>query len=570
MCMALSNRVRRATALFLLAITSLYLTTCNFYKVSTYGQNEIVQIEHIQSKKILLLHNGSQLYRIGTLKLNPTRDTMGIVVQEAPFEKTVFPKTTTAWGGATVKKVDTIFQPPAYYTPNPAHYRYIPGKQPTLIQEVHFFLKTYDPELRPGTIQMPVTAVDQIHVVERDIDKSRVNTMLIVASTLGAFGLLTIIALLTKSSCPYIYAQDSTGLAFQGEVYSGAVMQSAERHDFMALPGIRPYKGKLHVRIANELQERQYVNLAELHAVMHPSGSRVLLDPTGNPQIVTHPVAPSSARSALGEDQQALLAKRDLQAYIFGETEAVQNQLQLQFNRPEGSKQAKLVLRAKNTLWFDQLYARFAEKAGAGYPALMARMAKMSREERMVQQQQQDFPLAVYLKSDDGQWVRTGQFPLTGPMGWREMVLPLDISKIRGNIVELRLETGFLFWEVDFAGIDFSDNPVLGSIRLQAKSARDEKGVSQTARIHADDTLYLEQPQPGSHTDLQFAPLNAQNGQQVSYFLHIKGYYEHIRNFTNTPDVTEVGKFRQPHYFDKFSREEYHKLSNTTWKASDL
>lgn len=571
MCMALSNRVRKATALFLLAITSLYLTTCNNYKVILYNQKDIGNIEQVQAKKKLLLHNGTQLYRIRSLTLNATKDTIVIDVVEATFEKTIFSKATdTRLGMRAKSEIDSIIEPPAYYSPNPRHYRYNPNKQPSLTQEVHFFLKAYDPELRPGSIQIPVTSVDQIHVIERDKVTSTADTFIAVASTLaGAYALLYIIALLTKSSCPYIYAQDGTGLAFKGEVYSGAVMQSAERHDFLPLSGIRPYKGKLRIRIANELQERQYVNLAEMHAVTHPSGSRVLLDNTGKPLIVTNPIAPWSARSALGEDQQSLLVKRDLQAYTFGETEAVQNQLQLQFNRPEGAKQAKLVLRAKNTLWFDQLYARFAEKAGTGYPALMARMEKMSREERILQQQQQDFPLAILLKSDNGQWMRVGQFPLTGPMGWREMVLPLDISKIQGNVVELRMETGFLFWEVDFAGIDFSDNPTLETIRLQAKSARDQKGTSQTARISSDDTLYLEQPQPGSFTDLQFVPLNAQNGQQVSYFLHIKGYYEHIRNFTNAPDMTEVNKFRQAHYFDKFSREEYHKLSNITWRATD-
>jgi hypothetical protein len=571
MRMSLSNPLRRATALFLLGITTFYLIGCNYYKVNVLYQKDVEQVEQVQSQKKLLLHSGDMLYRIHNFKLNPGRDTIEMAISVATEKKEIVPQTYSDRYGETYTKDDTIIRPPAYYTGSVSRTRFNPQKQPTLLREVHFFLRNSGLDLYPGTVQIPLAALHEIHVIEMDNASSTTNTILAVAGgVVGALGLITIIALLFKSSCPYVYAMQENGYAFQGEVYSGAVMQSAERHDYLPLPGIQPYKGALGIRIANELQERQFVNLAELHAIVHPTGTRVLLDPEGKPRGISNTLAPATATSALGEDRYSLVATRDLKAYTFDEPGATQNQLQLQFNRPQGAKQAKLVLRAKNTLWFDQLYARFAEKTGTAYPALMARMGEMTREARMKQQQEQDFPLSVFLQTDNGQWVRTGQFPLTGPMGWRDMVIPLDISGVQGNTLNLRLETGFLFWEVDFAGMDFTDDPALEIVSLQAKSARDQMGDSKAAMIRSDDTLYLQQPRPGAFTDLKFDPVKTEKGRQVSYFLHVKGYYEHIRNFTNAPDMAEVGKFRQPHYFDKFSREEYDRLTSTTWKASDL
>lgn len=570
MRMSLSNPLRRATALFLLGITTFYLTGCNFYKVNMLYPKDVEQVEQIQSQKKLFLHNADMLYHIRSLKLNPSRDTMEVTISVATAEKAIVPKTFSNWNGDTYTKNDTVLSPPAYYTGSVAHRRYNPQKQPTLLQEIHFFLRNSGLELYPGTVQIPLATLHEIHVIERDKATSTSNTILAVAGGIvGTLGLLTIILLLTKSSCPYVYALEGNSYAFQGEVYSGAVMQSAERHDYLPLPGIQPYKGALGIRIANELQERQYVNLAEIHAVVHSMGTQVLLDPEGKPRGISNTLTPVKAKSALGEDRYSLVAVRDLRAYTFDESSATQNQLQLQFDRPEGAKQAKLVLRAKNTLWFDQLYARFAEKAGTAYPTVMARMGQMTREERIKQQQQQDFPLAVLLKSDNGQWVRAGQFPLTGPMGWRDMVIPLDISEIQSSTIELRLETGFLFWEVDFAGVDFSDDPALEIVPIQAKSARDQMGNTQVSSIRSNDTLYLQQPQPGAFTDLKFAPVKPEKGRQVSYFLHIKGYYEHIRNFTNTPDMAELARFQQPHAFDRFSREEYQRALAVQWKEGD-
>jgi hypothetical protein len=50
-------------------------------------------------------------------------------------------------------------------------------------------------------------------------------------------------------------------------------------------------------------------------------------------------------------------------------------------------------------------------------------------------------------------------------------------------------------------------------------------------------------------------------GTTLSTFLHTKGYYEHVRDYTGTPDVPELISFRKPGRFIEFSKEKYQEVN---------
>ena len=74
-------------------------------------------------------------------------------------------------------------------------------------QNVILFLsRDYDvwsEQTEPGKVLIPFTAIDQVEVYDVDLGKTIVYSTLGIAGTLGC---IFIIILLTKSSCPFIYA----------------------------------------------------------------------------------------------------------------------------------------------------------------------------------------------------------------------------------------------------------------------------------------------------------------------------------------------------------------------------
>ena len=193
----------------------------------------------------------------------------------------------------------------------------------------------------------------------------------------------------------------------------------------------------------------------------------------------------------------------------------------------------------------------------------------MTTEQRIQAQNDQDFPLSVYVKTSSGQWEPAGRFPLAGPLAWRDMVLPLDPVMRQGETLEIRLETGYRFWELDYAAIDFSENTGMEVVTMPIKSAKDQHGKSQLQAIASDDERYLEQLRTGDYSELRFKALNPPKGQAQTLFLQAKGYYVHVRDFKGQPQLGELEKFRQPHYFDQFSKTEFRQFMSGMRIESD-
>ena len=123
-------------------------------------------------------------------------------------------------------------------------------------------------------------------------------------------------------SCPFIYIQDGDTERFMGELFSGSVTENMARHDFMPLPGFEPVDGIYELRIANEMKERQYTDLAVLEAVEHPAGMEVLMTPEGTPILFAAPQLPVEAVTDQGTNCATLMAERDGIAFDFTDESA--------------------------------------------------------------------------------------------------------------------------------------------------------------------------------------------------------------------------------------------------------
>ena len=558
--------MRRVITALLCGLMVFYTVACTYYKVAVKSRGALPEIAAVQGEKIMYLHNGDEVYLIKSLAMAEENgvqyvamelDSAGVPVSLAPHRADYPTKDTPAWDTTYLNK-------PIYYPERKKRYR--APRESAVTREVHFYLTELTEGLAPGVVQLPASAFKEIHVLKKDVGST---VYLVVLTTVGVFVIFTIILALTKSSCPYVYAFDGNQFIFQGEIYSGAVLHNLERADYLPMPLLQAKKGAYRLRIANELKEQQFVNFAELQAIRHPEGTQALFDVNGAPQLIAAPQLPRSATSALGNNAGELTAQKEGLAFLFDEEQAGRNSLTLQFENRPGAAQAKLILSAKNSMWFDHLFGRFAAKFGAAYPAWVQIQENMSRAQRIQTQNDQDFPLSVYLKTASGDWQLAGRFPLAGPLGWRDMVLPLDPALLQGETVDIRLETGYRFWEVDYAAIDFSENNGMEIVTLPVKSAKDQDGNSQLKALANDDDQYLEQLRTGDYTEMCFRALQPPKGQAQTLFLHTKGYYVHVRDFKGEPQMDALEKFRQPHYFDQFSKAEYRQFISGIRLESD-
>ncbi|MEZ4828546.1 MAG: hypothetical protein R3C61_20005 [Bacteroidia bacterium] len=122
------------------------------------------------------------------------------------------------------------------------------------------------------------------------------------------------------------------------------------------------------------------------------------------------------------------------------------------------------------------------------------------------------------------------------------MALPIDISAISGETINIRLESAYKFWELDQIGLSANWQQISEYVEVPMISAVNEKGEDVSARIHTVDEHYAVQPQAGSAITLSFENTAAED---EIYILKGTGYYHHIRNYEHAPDKPFIRYMRR-------------------------
>ena len=167
--------------------------------------------------------------------------------------------------------------------------------------------------------------------------------------------------------------------------------------------------------------------------------------------------------------------------------------------------------------------------------------------------------MSVYLKTSNG-WNLVDRINTVGPMASRDIAIPIDVSSIVGEDVVIKLETGFMFWEVDYAGIDFTENVALDIEYISPDEALDGENKNVTELLTAADQNYFIQPNIGDEVVVTFKISDLNLDIKSTYFLKNRGYYNYIRNYHGNPDFQKLKLFRAAGAFTDFSKYEYEAL----------
>jgi hypothetical protein len=525
---------RFLSGLLLLAFSPL-VGGCNYYRIKEEKTVSTEKMASLPNYKRFILHQGENSWEL-----------TGITVQEQ----------------ALTGKLHDITEYLLPYVDDKAGspLRYKPANKGTALNIVHLYVYEFSRH-QNNQVFIPISAIKRLDITEKDTGATVASYVFTSIGSLAAsFGILTVVALLLKSSCPFVYVYTGTGYRFVGEAYGGAIFSPLERDDYMPLRGWQAAAGTLQVKIANELKERQFTNLAELQVVLHPEGVQVLLDQHGRPHTLQQVQAPLRALASDGFNYAGALASQDSSSWVFNSTQSNSNYVELQFRKPAGSQTGKLVLHAQNSLWLDYLYGAFTKQFGSLYNHWAEKQKDVPATELYRWQQEQEIPLLVEVLTAKG-WQVVERIPPVGPLAGRNLVVPVDLAGVKKEMVQVRLSCGFMFWEVDRAGMDFSPPLPVQVVKVKPSSAYEKSGQNVPHLVAAADGKYLEQFSVGDAVVLTYPLPEKKPDQAHTLFLHTRGYYEHIREYAGIPNLMTLRAFEKPGHFMQFSRDRYAQLA---------
>ncbi|HEY8258801.1 MAG TPA: hypothetical protein VIG08_14180 [Gemmatimonadales bacterium] len=379
---------------------------------------------------------------------------------------------------------------------------------------------------KKASVAIPVDSVQRWWLKRSDAGKTVLAVLGVVA---GVALVAIVIAAATKESCPFIYSWDGTRYVFDAEPYGGAITQGLERDDFEALPNLRGDGGMYRLLVTNEVNETQMTNLFELWTVDHAAGLRVLPDEWGHLHTLSNVVAPSSAIDQTGRDLLTWVSADDRRIWeplpLADSSGGLRDEIVLTFPRIAGATQAKLVSRVGTALWGSHMIRSTLELRGTAVNEWYARLDQSPAAADSVRRwavREQLYGLQLEIEEADGWHVR-GILSGSGPFLAAERVLPLDLSRVRGDSVRLRITPPRGFWALGYFGMDYGADQPLTVDTVAPRSASGDRGI--LAAISAADSLYYEMPHTGDRTELAFAAPPVRHGQERTVILHSRGWY---------------------------------------------
>lgn len=523
-------------SIILLILFINFIIGCTYYKVTTLPNDPTLLDQLQKNKKYIILHQGSAAWHLKDISLNETSKELTGTIETLSTNHLYYLNTKPKGANSYNKKK---------------------SGDPTY--EVHIYASEYM-EGGNSQITIPYGSVKKIEVYDSDKGANSASAVFTTLGViLGVLVLLGVIVALTKSSCPFVYVSDGNLYHFAGEIYGGAIYSSLERDDYLPLPEFKSKDGTYQIKISNELLERQYTDLAELILVEHPDYATAILDKNGNAITAFHPESPTIATSNHHSDCKHLVLKKDSSSFLFDKVDSKNeglSELVMTFKKPKNAKKGKLILNAKNSYWLDYIFGKFNEEFGSYYNQFAEKQKSVPARKNIQWSLDQGIPLSVYLETEKG-WKIVDYFNVMGPLASRDLIMPLDLSETKGGEIRLKLECGFMFWEIDYAAMDFSEDIPVKLNKLKPVTCIDENGKEVSSALASSDKDYLFQAEAGNEVTMTYVLPELKECSRRSLFLHSRGYYEYIRDYKGSPNIFTLNSFKKKGAFNAFSKERY-------------
>ena len=155
------------------------------------------------------------------------------------------------------------------------------------------------------------------------------------------------------------------------------------------------------------------------------------------------------------------------------------------------------------------------------------------------------YALQVYVEEPTG-WKLAGVLPGGGPFAVEDRVVPLDVSRVTGEEVRIRIRPPVGFWALNWLAMDYSEDAQLSVQTVAIETALDDLGRDVRERLVAADGTYHEMPQVGDEFSVSVPAPASLADVERTVFLHSRGYYRlHLSgdgepNFALLQEIEEV------------------------------
>ena len=556
-----NNRVRffgnfRIHAILCLPLIWLFFSGCfrHFYSTNTANNIDSASLMKLMvAQKYFILHDSAnnRIYALKNIKISGEN----LVAEKAPV----------------------LSEHEFYEHPAKSDHNAFPVKnQDIVLYEVHLY--SQNPGIDSLHVNIPLKDFSRIDIYALDkksTNRSKVGS--IVGVSLTTVGVIAAIAVATAPTdyvpaqtnggqsstlhcSPQVYLTQNNHSEVQGTLYSGAIAASLERSDYMPL-NIGKFAGdKIQFTIKGNDEEDIMMNNVLLMQVTHKENDQVLIDRKGNVLVYSNPVTPVQA--SIGQDQEprSEVMAKDGKYYSFTNhtIEGNSSDILLNFSKPLQSSSGKLVINAKNSVWSYYLFNQFKSLYGNYYPDLILKKDKADPAQVLQCELDQFLPLLVSVKYK-GEWKFIDYFPTPGITNSRDLIMNMDLEEFKDSSnIQVRLQTTYMFWDLDYAAMDFTTNNIcrteyipasLVSLINRENETVDPELSGQHSNIFVKGPLRL---------DLEFNIHSApEAGMKNSYFLAGNGYYHDNSRFEGEARIAELSRFSGKGAFDKYSREKF-------------
>ena len=386
----------------------------------------------------------------------------------------------------------------------------------------------------------------------------------VVGIAVGIAAAAIAIAFAAKQSCPFIYSWNGQRYVFDAEPYGGAITRGLERDDYGELPSLVADHGAYRLLVTNEVNETQYTNQLQLFVVDHARGVTIKANEFGHFYAFDSLVAPASARDQDGRDLRPWLAATDQLIWEPvtppDSAHGARQEITLTFAKPDGATKGFLVARVATGLWGSQMIRQFSQLRGTAlsewYATIDTSLVQAAALRRW-NLREELYALKVAVQEPTG-WEVRGVLPGGGPFLAADRVVSLDLSRVRGDSLRIRIRPPYGFWALNSFAIAYRTAGEVRVTTLEPITARTSNGHDVLADLAAADDRYYGMPNTGDYGFVTFAvpPLAASTSRTV--FAHARGYYRLHLEPTTPPDSARLAQlFGTPDAAAMFAAEQY-------------
>jgi hypothetical protein len=377
----------------------------------------------------------------------------------------------------------------------------------------------------------------------------------------GAIGLAIVAA--TKDSCPFVYSWDGQQFVFDAEPYGGATSRGLTRSDYAELEHLVPWDGFYEVMITNEVRETQYTDLLELWVVDHPRGTRVVADEWGGLFTLGAEQSLQEAVDASGADILPWLVARDRLIWeplpVPGPDGALYHELILTFSRPVSAREGLLIANVATGMWGSHMIREMLQLHGRNIDQWYAAIDDnpVMRDALLAWNLQEElYGMKIEVEEPTG-WEVRGYLPGGGPYIAEDRAVRLDLSRVEGNQVRIRLQPPAGFWAFNTFTMDCTGAKPISARKVAPVEARTSEGEDVLPSLLAIDGKYYEMPETGDRAWVKFPEVEEEKEMERTIFLNSCGYYLLHLPPGGEPDLETLAKLRDPGGAVRFAMERY-------------